>query len=281
MKTKIKDGLVAYLGPKYSHSHLATKTYYGGVEDIVFTEMPTINKLFSMMTTIENIDTGIVPFENLLGSGVNETMDSFREFDSIRIVDEFIVPIHHCLIAPKKDMLSVATVLSHPQVHAQTKDYFANKAEKEGIRLVPVNYASSSEAVEELAEKVMIDALAIGTKEAAQAYGLTIVEENIEDNPNNETLFLEIRRENDNLPHCPRSYFLFEPSDNPHQLGQIGTVFGVNGVNLSFIQSRPTKRILSESVLFLRADISKKDSHFRQLEEDLRKINIPFRILSS
>lgn len=279
-----KIGSIACLGPANTHSDIVSRSYFSDSKPIV-NLAPNICAVFAMVAMEDGVDSGLVPFQNLLEGDVNATLDALRDFPGVKIVAEHCAPIHHCLIGRKEldeDNLDRRfSVYSHPQALAQTSRYFAGIEVANSTRFSFFDTNSTAEAVRIVAANRCSDFLAVGTREAALDHGLKIIDENIEDDPDNETLFLEIRKEDGGLPMCERSYFLFRPENVPNQLGAICSVFGEIGVNITFVQSRPTRKAIDDSIIFLRAGVSRQGKLFSSLKRKLDSLKIPYRVLSS
>lgn len=186
---------------------------------------------------------GIVPIENSIEGSVNSTLDTLTfEADSI-IEKEIVISTRHNLIVRKATRLSdIVSVVSHPQATAQCRKYLSQKLPHAAI--LAAN--STAEAVKQIAEGPSNRA-AIGTGLAAKLYNLDILESDIEDFKDNKTRFVIVGKE-----PAPRSgndktslvCFIYE--DRPGSLLQILQEFAYRYINLTKIQSRPTKKGLGD-----------------------------------
>jgi len=186
---------------------------------------------------------GIVPIENSIEGSVNITLDTLM-FESESIIeDEIVISTKHNLIGGKGVRLEdVATVISHPQATAQCRKYLSKKLGHATV--LAAN--STAEAVKKVSEGTK-DMVAIGTSLAARLYNLDVLESDIEDFKDNKTRFVVVGKEpaartgNDKTSIV---CFIFE--DRPGSLLQILQEFAFRYINLTKIQSRPTKKALGD-----------------------------------
>lgn len=186
---------------------------------------------------------GIVPIENSIEGSVNSTLDTLAfEADCI-IEKEIIISTRHNLIGRKgTDLQDVTTVISHPQATAQCRKYLSKKLK--GATILAAN--STAEAVKKVA-KGPSNMVAIGTSLAARIYELEVLESDIEDFKDNKTRFVLVGKEpvarsgNDKT-----SVVCFIYEDRPGSLLQILQEFAYRYINLTKIQSRPTKKGLGD-----------------------------------
>ncbi|MDI6891669.1 MAG: prephenate dehydratase [Actinomycetota bacterium] len=188
-------------------------------------------------------DKGIVPIENSIEGSVNVTLDMLTFEASLLIEREIITPIRHYLISsPGMSLKDVSLLISHPQATAQCRGYLAGNLPN--IPVVAAN--STAEAVKRAAEEGRTVA-AIGTRLAAELNGLVILDSDIQDFKDNKTRFVIVGRE-----AAPRtgndktSMVCFIYEDRPGSLLQILQEFAYRYINLTKIQSRPTKKALGD-----------------------------------
>lgn len=221
------------------------------------------------------VDKGIVPIENSIEGSVNVTLDMLTFEASLFIEREIIVPVRHNLVAPKGlKMSEIVEVLSHPQATAQCRRYL-----DKNLRGVPVLAANSTaEAVKQVAER-KDKVAAIGPKLAADIYGLSILDGGIEDFKDNETRFVIVGRES--APRTGRdktSVVCFIYEDRPGSLLQILQEFAYRYINLTKIQSRPTKKALGDYCFWMDMEGHLEDeiiaSALKCLECKLRKVKV-------
>lgn len=197
----------------------------------------------------EEVDKGIVPIENSVEGSVNVTLDMLAFESNLLIEREIVKPITHNLVGRRGvDKREVTTLLSIPQASAQCRGYIMR--EFPGVMIEATN--STAEAVKKTAERGDKTTVAIGTALAAKLYGLSILDREIQDFADNQTRFVLIGRE---MPartgYDKTSIVCFIHQDKPGSLLQILQEFAFRFINLTKIQSRPTRKALGEYCFFL------------------------------
>ena len=222
---------IAYLGPQGSYSHLAAVGKFGA--SVEYEPVTDIRGVFDEVSH-EHTDFGIVPIENSVGGGVIDTLDALVETD-VQVCTEINRTIHHNLLANCK-LKEIERVYSKPEVFAQCQRWLSetNLAGK----TIPV--ASTSKAAE-LARAEQGSA-GIASTLAAELYELAIVCAHIEDNADNVTRFFVIGREPARPTGDDKTSVVFTTRDEPGALVSVLDAFRQDGVNMSFIQSRPSKK---------------------------------------
>lgn len=214
------------------------------------------------------VDKGIVPIENSIEGSVNATLDMLAFEANLLIEHEVVTPVVNNLIGrrgTKRDR--VTTVISHPQATAQCRNYIAR--EFPGANIEAAN--STAEAVKIVAGRQGGEAVAIGTSLAAKLYGLNVLERKIQDFPDNRTRFVIIGRE---MPkrtgYDKTSIVCFIHEDRPGSLLQILQEFAYRSINLTKIQSRPTRKTLGEYCFFLDMEGHVEDANVAEALKCLR-----------
>jgi chorismate mutase/prephenate dehydratase len=231
---------IAYLGPEGSFSHMASMRKFGS--SVEHLPLPDIRAVFEEVGR-GHCDLGMVPVENSLGGGVIDTLDCFID-TTVHICAEVLVEIHHNLLAncgPDE----ITRVASKPEIFAQCRKWLSSSLPK--VPLEPV--ASSSRAAEMAAADPHL--AAIGSELAAELYELKIVFANIEDNPNNMTRFVVISRQQGKPTDNDKTALMFTTAHRAGALVDVLNVLAEHGVNLTNIESRPSKRRNWEYVFFV------------------------------
>lgn len=240
---------VAYLGPAGTHTEEALRASApDGVE-----ELPYATIYDAIMAVQEGAaDRAVVPIENALEGGVGVTLDTLAlEASDVRIEAEVVHPIHHCVIAPREVTLSdVERVVSHPQATAQCARFLRERLP----RAEHVSAPSTSDAVISVCRSDE-QAVALGSRLAAELYDCHIVAENVEDHPDNETRFVWLAREADLEgpgPDPKTSIVFWGGGDQaPGWLLRVLAQFADRGVNLTRIESRPRRTGLGHYMFFV------------------------------
>jgi len=234
----------AFLGPAGTFSEEALLTL--GIDELTPLACSSIDEVFEAVER-GRADSGIVPIENSVEGSVPATLDALAFDTSLEIQSELVLDIHHALItAPGADLAAVRTVVSHPQATGQSRRWLARNLP--GRSILAAN--STAEAVQQAVADPTV--AAVGTRLAAELYGGEVREPAIEDYAGNQTRFVVIGR--GLCAHTGRdktSLALFLKADKPGALLMILSEFAYGEINLTKIQSRPTKRQLGDYMFFV------------------------------
>ncbi|MBN1457472.1 MAG: prephenate dehydratase [Sedimentisphaerales bacterium] len=222
---------IAYLGPQGSFSHTASILKFG--QSVEYEAVADIRSIFEEVSK-GHCDLGVVPIENSSGGGVIESLDAFTETD-VMICAEVYMPIHHNLLA-NCTFEEIDKVYSKPEVFAQCRKWLS--ATFEEAKTVAV--ASTAKAAQLAAEEK--NAAAIGSAMAAELYGLKVLRENIEDTSNNVTRFLVLSKEDARPTGDDKTSLLFSTSHKAGALVDVLQEFRKHGLNLTNIESRPSRK---------------------------------------
>ncbi len=216
----------------------------------------------------QDVDKGIVPIENSIEGSVNATLDMLAFEANLLIEQEIVKPVDNNLIGrrgTKPDQ--VRTIISHPQAAAQCRGYIAR--EFPGAAVEAAN--STAEAVKIVAERGDHQAVAVGTTLAAKLYGLSVLERKIQDFPDNQTRFVIVGRQMPKRSGYDKTSivcFIFE--NRPGSLLQILQEFAYRSINLTKIQSRPTRKALGDYCFFLDMEGHVEDENVAEALKCLR-----------
>jgi len=224
------------LGPEGTFSHeLARKMQ---CEPLVLA--PTIRAIMTAVARGEG--DGIVPIENSEAGGVGETLDNLSRFP-LFITAEMYMPIHHNL-ASTVPVEKLRVIYAHPQTHEQCSDLI----ERLGI---PVIHTSSNASSAREAKKTP-NAGAILSSSAAALYNIPVIIPAAENNPNNTTRFVRIAQEPVQDSHPEKCSIVIDPdTDRPGLLHDLLQAFAKRKINLTRIESRPSRRGIGNYVFFL------------------------------
>ena len=225
---------VAFQGERGAYSELAVIQFFPNSTPIParsFQEV--IETLLSGLS-----DYAVVPIENSIEGSVNEVYDLLLQ-SNLFVIGETYQRIHHCLIAIKgTDRGSLKEVYSHPQALAQCRHYLNEK------KLDPIPVYDTAGAVKMIKLGQNKSAAAIGSKRAAEIYGMEILDVGIEDSKNNFTRFYILSRDpTDTKPSGnDGTSIIFSVKHAPGSLVNILSEFARREINLTKIESRPTKK---------------------------------------
>ena len=233
---------IGFLGPKGTFSHVAAVRKFGS--SVEYLPLADIATVFEEVVR-GHCDYGLVPVENSIGGGVVDTLDAFLQ-SSARICAEVLIAIHHNLLA-KEPWEQVTTICSKPEVFSQCRQFLNSIAKNR--QLEPA--ASTSRAAETAAKTPGV--AAIGSTIAGELYDLHVLYENIEDNPDNVTRFFVIGREGARRSGADKTAIMFTTAHKPGALAAVLDCFKDNGINLTDIEKRPSKKINWEYYFFIDA----------------------------
>lgn len=253
----------AYLGPAGTFSEAALLSL--GIEDVEEVVCASIEEVFEAVER-GRADGGVVPIENSVEGSVPATLDALAFDTQLEIQSELVLDIHHAVIvAPGTTLGDIERVVAHPQASGQCRRWIARNLP--GRPIVAAN--SNADAV-----RVAVSApgtAAVGPAPAAEIYGGEVLERDIEDYAGNQTRFVVIGR-----GLCARtgtdktSLALFLKADKPGALLMILSEFAYGEINLTKIQSRPTKRQLGDYMFFVDLEGHVEDANVRTALDCLR-----------
>ena len=224
---------VAFQGEIGAYSESAVYSFFGPSA-----EVKPCKNLSEVFESVKKGETpyGVVPIENSIEGSINQTYDLFLEYD-LKVCGEIVLKIAHCLIAPPGTQLnSIKTVYSHPQALAQCRKFL----EKLGCRLLSTFDTAGSVIM--IKEEGLKDAGAIASERAAEIYGMKVLAKEIGDVPNNYTRFFVLSKQDSPPSGQDKTSIIFSAKSVPGALYHILGEFAVRDINLTKIESRPTKQ---------------------------------------
>jgi len=262
---------VAYFGPAGSNTHIASIMKFGESTD--FIPVNTIPDVFSAVEHRE-ANYGVVPVENSTEGVVNHTLDMFLLSD-LRICAEIYAPISHNLLSSGTEISQIKRIYSIGTAIAQCRNWLA--AHLPGVELLEV---SSTAKGATMCEGFPTSA-AIASSLAAKEYGLNIIAEGIEDNPHNRTRFLVVGYSKPEPSGKDKTSVVFSV---PHKSGSLYhalKVFDSEGINLTMIESRPTKQMPWEYIFFVDLQGHERDRTVQSALSKLGEMALFVRVLGS
>jgi len=234
---------VGFLGPHGTFTEQALLTQ-PGLADGELVAMATISDVLAATADAE-VDVGFVPIENSIEGTVNVTLDTLAFETTLLIQTEVIERIQlNLLVPPGSSLTDITAVVSIPHATAQVRGFLAR--ELPGVETRAAN--STAEAARSVGSEAGPGLAAVGTSLAAEIYGLEVLATDIEDHPENQTRFVSVAREGVLPPsgHDKTTVVCFQHNDRPGSLLAILQEFAARAVNLTKLESRPTKRSLGE-----------------------------------
>jgi chorismate mutase/prephenate dehydratase len=262
---------IAYLGPEGTFTQQAVTRHFG--HSIHALSMPSIDDVFEQVQAGE-ADFGVVPVENSSQGIVSHTLDMFLLSD-LKICGEIELRVHQNLMTHASDLNQIERVYSHEQSLSQCKVWL--RSHLPGVELIAVG--SNSEAARRVRNAP--EAAAIGGRSAAQVYGLPILFADIEDHPDNTTRFLVIGRKIFAPSGRDKTTLLLSGHNGPGLLHSLLEPFQKHGVNMTRIESRPSRSGRWAYVFFVDVEGHAEDETVAAVLADLQKISKLSRVLGS
>ena len=267
---------VAYLGPIYSYSYLASQQHFG--DSAEFVPVGTIAAVFeAMQSGLANY--GVVPLENSTDGRIVDTLNILARAD-IEISAEITYAIHHNLIA-NCEISDIRNVYSKPQALSQCRNWI-----NENLPSVSVfNAASSAEAAELVAkvggEGVLNASAAIASRAAAEYFGVTVIAESIQDKANNQTRFAVLGGDSQVPTGNDKTLLLLELDHCPGALADVMSIFKNEDINLTWIESFPCPDAPNEYVFFIEFVGHRSDQPVQNAIDSLRRYTRAVRLLGT
>tara|TARA_B110000263_G_scaffold36239_1_gene27901 strand:+ start:516 stop:1373 length:858 start_codon:yes stop_codon:yes gene_type:complete len=267
---------VAYLGPIYSYSYLASREHFGDTAE--FVPVTTIAAVFdAIQSGLTNY--GVVPLENSTDGRIVDTLNILARAD-IEISAEINYAIHHNLIA-NCHMSDIREIYSKPQALSQCRNWI-------DINLPHVSVygaSSSTEAAEMIAttdpSQTGTGAAAIASSAAAEHFGLKIIAASIQDRANNLTRFAVLGSDSQSPTGDDKTLLLLELDHCPGALADVMVVFKTEDINLTWIESFPRPNAENEYVFFIEFVGHQLDQAVQRAIDSLQSYTRAVRVLGT
>jgi len=232
-----KQPTIAVLGPAGTFTETAARRMFRGA---LLAYMDTVDDVFKYVD--EGRDVGVIAIENSLEGSVVKNLESLMEHD-VKICKEATLDINLCLMKKRGGNL-ITTILSHPHALAQCKNYLKKNYSKAKLQSADSTIAAIKQA------RTTKNGAAIGPKEAAKTYGLESIAENIQDDLS-QTRFIAISRQACQAKKPHKTSIIYAVKDEPGALYSVLRIFADNSINLTKIESRPSRKKLGEYVFYV------------------------------
>jgi chorismate mutase/prephenate dehydratase len=261
---------VAYLGPAATYTHHAARSRFG--TSVEYMACEEVSDVFDM---VENGGAryGVVAIENAINGPVMPVLDRLVD-TPLKVYAEIMFPISHCLLS-KSTRKEIKQVHSHPQAIAQCQRWL--RMELPGVELIPTT--STSKAAELAATQPGM--AAIGSSLACEIYGLDVIAENIADLPGNETRFMILAREYGEATGDDKTSIVFSVRHKAGSLYDALKSFRQYDLNLTKIESRPSKAKAWEYYFFVDLEGHASDERVKAALDDLAEHCIFLKVLGS
>lgn len=262
---------VAYLGPEGTFTQQAVHRHFG--HSVHAIGLPGIDAVFEQVQSGDG-DFGVVPVENSTQGIVSHTLDMFLISD-LKICGEIELRVHQNLLTLAKSLAHIERVYSHEQSLSQCKNWL--RAHLPGVELIAVG--SNSEAARRVRNAP--EAAAVAGRAAAEVYGLPVLFADIEDHPDNTTRFLVIGRQIFAPSGHDKTTLLLSGNEGPGLLYRLLEPFQIHRVNLTRIESRPSRLGKWAYVFFVDIEGHAEDPAVAAALQDLEKVSKLSRVLGS
>jgi len=262
---------VAYWGPPATNTHMASIQKFGS--SCSFMPMDTIPDVFSEVER-ERADYGVVPIENSTEGVINHTLDTFLA-SKLKICSEVYLPITHNLLSQASSLSEIKRVYSIPTATAQCRNWL--RANLPDVEILDVS--TTARGAQLCAEEPT--SAAIATSLAAEIYGLKLLAEHIEDNPQNRTRFLVVGYNEPAPSGRDKTSVMFSVPHKAGSLFRAMSAFEKYDINLTMIESRPTKLTPWEYVFFIDCQGHIKDQSVQKALAALKEYTLFVTVLGS
>ena len=270
---------ISFLGPRgtFAEAALRTLAIAQGAELL---PAASVHAALGMVRAGES-DLALVPIENSVEGAVTLTLDELTNGSSLMIVDEAVLPVQFSLVAPDGVALTdIDRIATHPHAHAQVMGWLRANL-PDAVVLPALSTAGAAAALLEVPRP--FDA-AIAQAIAAEIYGLTILADDIGDTKDATTRFVLVSKPGampDPTGADKTTLSLFMRADHPGALLAILTEFAVRGVNMTRIESRPTRRALGDYFFSVDIEGHVADARVAEALMGLHRICLDVRYLGS
>lgn len=262
---------VAYLGPQGTFSQAAAIKHFGHAAETV--DCASIDDVFRKVEA-GMVEYAVVPVENSTEGAIGRTLDLLLN-TPLKICGETVVRVHHCLLRKGVSRDGIAKVYSHPQSLAQCHEWLNQNLP--GVPRVPVS--SNAEAARLAAEDA--GAVAIAGETAGEIYGLNVLAQNIEDEPNNTTRFLVLGSHDAAPSGKDKTSLVMSAPNRPGAMHELLGPFARNGVSMTKLESRPSGTNLWDYVFYVDVEGHHQDAAVAKSLAELKNIAPLLKVLGS
>ena len=269
---KVQAVVVAFQGEVGAYSEEATYQFFGSS-----IQVKPCESLEDVFKAVEQgaAQFGVVPIENSLEGSISRTYDLLLD-SSLKVCGEIGLRVTHCLIAnPGASLDSIKRIYSHPQALGQCQAFLRHL----NCELIPTYDTAGS--VKMIKEEGIRDGAAVASARAAEVYHMEIIAREIEDTPNNFTRFFVLARQDSPLSGKDKSSIVFSVKHKPGSLHEFLREFALRNINLTKIESRPTRQKPWEYNFYLDFEGHREDKAFQEALVNLEKNSLFIKVLGS
>ncbi len=267
---KEKEIDVYFLGPRGTYSELACKKNFGSSVNSL-----ACKSILDIFKTINDENSfGVVPLENSTEGAVNLTLDALQTSE-LKICGELEMPIKHSLLASQVNLEKIKNVYGHQQSLAQCKNKLSNLLPR--IKITPVE--SSGLALKKAQQGT--GNACIAHESFASEHNLKVCKKNMEDEKNNTTRFIILGKNMPLKSGLDKTSIIISLENKPGALSRVLKIFELSKVNLSYIQSRPSKKDKWSYSFFLDFEGHSESIKIKNLLKKLENNSISLKLLGS
>lgn len=270
-----------FLGPKGSYSDFAKNKFIDAFAlNCVSTNLKSISGVIKALKDENSEDiVAVIPIENSIEGIVRETLDNLSSLqkEDYKIIAETTMNVEHALIGFADKISEIKVVRSHPQALAQCKTFLQNNFPD---TLIEEATLSTSAAVRSLFENDKSIA-AIGSVDCAKMYKIPVIEEKINDENNNQTRFILLGKFIAPQTGNDKTSITFSTENKAGALSKILNILDEYNLNMSYIDSRPSKKELGEYVFYIDFEGHMNDINVQKAFEEIKKFVKMFHVIGT
>ncbi len=256
---------IGYLGPKGTFSYEAAKVYSKDSN----AELVPYSTLHDILFAVDRdeLEKGVVPVENSIEGTIGVVQDMLVKEVDLKICGELILPVHESLMGKKNIPLKdITEIYSHPQPLEQCRNWIRKNIPQ--AKLIPAS--STAEAAKTISGSSVPGVCSIGPAGLAEIYGLKVLEKDITDYHDNTTRFIVLSKTDSKPSGSDKTSIVFSIiADRPGGLYSILGEFSSRGINLTKIESRPSKKALGDYFFFVDMEGHRTDGDVAQALSDI------------
>lgn len=271
---------IGYLGPAGTFCEEAALLYTEKIE----AQLVPLTPLYDLILSIDkgDVDEGVVPIENSVEGSLSLTLDMLVKEVKLLIKKEIILAVQHYLLGQAgTSLIEITDVVSHPQAQAQCHQFLRERLP--GVKFHPAE--STAQAVEAVANAKSQPGqvlAAIGSLKAAKIYGLEVLSDVINDYQDNFTRFVVLGKKDAPPTGRDKTSIVFSSlRDKPGALWELLGEFAKRGINLTKIESRPSKKMLGDYLFFVDLEGHRTEPKVKEALAAVEKSVSYFKMLGS
>lgn len=270
-----------FLGPRGSYSDFAKDNFIESFDlNCVSTNLKSISGVIKALKDENSEDiAAVIPIENSIEGIVRETLDNLSSLkkEGFKIIAETTLDVEHALIGFADKKSEIKIIRSHPQALAQCKHYIQTNFSDS---LIEEATLSTSAAIRSLSKEDKSVA-AIGSIECAKMYDIPVIETQINDEANNKTRFILLGKFLSPQIGADKTSITFSTENKAGALNKILTILEENDINMSYIDSRPSKKELGEYVFYIDFEGHILDEKVKKAFDEIKPLVKMFYVIGS